>query len=346
MELNVARLERQLDELQSRCFLIHGEETLLVEECRDLLRQHFVERGFGDLNRLTVETGFDWSNFSQSNQTLSLFAERKYIELRIPSGKPGDKGTKLISEFAQDAPDDTILVIICGKLDKKTLGSKWCAQIRSSGVVVDTGTVATHRLPEWVQSRLKYHGINASRDVAERLAWYVEGNLLAADQEIRKLALVHSPDHPLDIASLDKMMADQARFSVFTLSDACLSGKPMRCLRILNNLKKEGVEPILVLWALTREVRTLGLLTAEVQLGQSMSQAFKRHRVWSNRTQLMGGAMKRLPSELLQKLQQRLALLDRAIKGQQQINDGPSDIWVEFERIVLGLCGTNLYTEK
>jgi DNA polymerase III subunit delta len=345
MEWNVAQLERQLSQTSNtRCFLIHGEETLLVEESRDVLRQHFANIGFGDLNRLTVEAGFDWSSFSQSNHTMSLFAERRYVELRIPSGKPGDKGATLIAEFAQAASPDTVLVVICGKLDKKALANKWCGAIREAGVVVDTGSVSSSRLPGWVQSRLKQHGIDAELDVASRLAWYVEGNLLAADQEIRKLALVHPTGQSLDVETLDGVMADQSRFSVFTLSDACLAGKTKRCLRILQNLKKEGVEPILVLWALTREVRTLGMIAAEVKLGQAMSESFKRHRVWSSRTQMVSAALKRLSTDFLQIALQRLAILDRVIKGQQKLDDGPGDVWVEFERLVLGLCGINLYS--
>jgi DNA polymerase III subunit delta len=261
VELVASQLRQRLEQIDSHCFLVHGAETLLVEETRSLLRQHFASRGFSDVNRLSAEGGFDWSALEHSTRSLSLFAERRYIELRLPSGKPGDGGTAFIEHFARDPGADTVLVVVCGKLDKKALAAGWCRSMAQHGVIVDAGSVQAARLPEWIRQRLAELGVVCAADVAARLAYYVEGNLLAADQEVRKLALLLPAGATLDEERLTSVMADHARFSVFAFVDACVAGQAERCLRILRSLRREGAEPVVMVWALAREVRrTLNLL--------------------------------------------------------------------------------------
>ncbi len=339
MELAGAQLGRRLDGIEARCFLVHGPETLLVEEARDLIREHFSAAGFGDVTRATVESGFDWDAFSQASCSLSLFSQRRYLELRLPTGRPGDAGAAFIAEFAARCDPDTVLVVVCGKLDKKQLSAKWIRGVAEHGALVDTGSVAAARMPEWIVQRFRAQGAACSIEAAARLAYYVEGNLLAADQEIRKMALTLPQGAAIDESVLEQVMADHARFSVFNFVDACLAGQPARGVRILGSLRREGVEPVLLVWALAREIRSLGQIGAELKAGADRQEVFRRHRVWSSRVPLVIGTLKRVGLSGLASLQRRVALLDRWVKGQDTPLDAPADIWHELERITLGICG-------
>ncbi len=339
MELAGAQLGRRLADIEARCFLVHGPETLLVEEARDLIRAHFSAAGFGDATRASVESGFDWDAFSQASCSLSLFSRQRYLELRLSSGRPGDAGAAFIAEFARRADPDTVLVVICGKLDKKQLATKWVRGVAEHGAVVDTGSVNPARLPEWIVQRFRAQGVACSAEAAARLAYYVEGNLLAADQEVRKMALSLAPETRVDEAVLERVMADHARFNVFNFVDACLAGQPARGVRILGSLRREGVEPVLLVWALAREIRSLGLIGAELKAGGNRQEVFRRHRVWASRAPLVIGTLKRVGLSGLAALQRRVALLDRWVKGQDAPQDAPADVWHELERITLGICG-------
>ncbi len=339
MEIVAGQLAAQLEQGEARCFLVHGAEPLLVEEARDRIRAHFKNQGFGDDNRYSAEAGFDWSALTQSSRSLSLFAERRYIELRLPGGQPGEAGTAFVKDFLAAADRDTALVILAGKLDRKQLAAAWCRAIAAGGIVVDTGTVAAARLPRWIQQRFAAAGVDCSADVAARLAYYVEGNLLAADQEVRKLALILPDGATLDESRLESVMADHARFNVFTFVDACVSGHSTRCLRILRSLRREGLEPVILVWALAREVRLLGQVGAAIKGGEARDAVFKRHRVWSSRTGMVMGALKRLGLARLNEILRDVAYLDRLVKGHETRPRGPADPWIEIERVALALCG-------
>ncbi len=342
MQVPAAQIVRHLNESGSSCFLVHGVEVLLVEETRDALRRHFAAAGFSDVSRLTVETGFDWMGFSQNTRSLSLFAERRYIELRMPGGKPGETGSRILAEFVAQSPPDIVLVVVCGKLDKKQLGSAWCKAFSRHGTVVEGGAVHASKLPQWIRQRFSVLGVNCDLEVAARLAYFVEGNLLAADQEIRKLSLTLPAGAKLDATELDRVMADQSRYSVFSFADACVAGDGRRGLRVLRSLRQEGVEPVLLIWVLTREVRSLCLIGAEIAAGVSRGEAMRNNRVWSSRIPLVSAALNRVDVVQLQRVMRCLARLDRLIKGQGEAGEHPSSFWVELEKTALAICGISL----
>lgn len=306
-----------------------------------MLRAHFASLGFADVNRMTVETGFDWSALDHSTRSLSLFAERRYIELRLPTGKPGDAGAAFLERFAGDRVEDTVLVVLCGKLDKKLLASRWCRAVARQGVVIDGGAVPAARLPSWIQQRFTGLGVSCAPEVAARLAYYVEGNLLAADQEVRKLALILPHGASLDERRLESVMADHARFSVFAFVDACVAGQADRCLRILRSLRQEGTEPVVMVWALARESRTLNLLGADLKAGCAREEALRRHRIWSSRASLVISALKRLGISRLCAIHANIARLDRLAKGHEFEVVGSDNVWMEIERVALAICGIN-----
>lgn len=341
MQFVADQLESRLAGGDFRCFLVHGPEPLLVEEVRDRIRSHFAALGFDEVDRLTVESGFDWAALDQSSRSLSLFAQRRYIELRLPSGKPGDAGAAFIGRFAAERHVDTALVVLCGRLDSKALGASWCRAVAEHGAVVDTGTVAAAQLPRWIAGRFAELGVDCASGVAARLAYYVEGNLLAADQEIRKLALILPEGATLDEERLEAVMADHARFNVFAFVDACVSGQAGRALRILRSLRQEGSEPVMLVWALAREARSLNLVGAELKAGGARQEVMRRHRIWPSRVPMVMSALKRLGVSRLNRIHARVARLDRLVKGHEREVRGTDDAWIEIERVALAICGIN-----
>lgn len=345
MELNPSQLANRLGDLSRRCFLVHGPETLLIEESRDLLRRHFAGLGYEDAGRHVVERGFDWSLFSRQARSPSLFASRRYLELRLPKGLPAD-GAAPLAAFVADPAPDVALVVVCGRLDKRQLGASLGKAFERDGVVVNAGSVAAARLPAWLRARFRAHGVECDEQAAARLAWYVEGNLLAADQEVRKLALLLPGGAVLDAATLERVAADQSRFNVFAFADACVAGDGPRAARILRNLRRQGMAPILPHWSLVREVRALCLIGAALRAGENPGAVYRRHRVWSSRVALLDGALKRLPQRALHAILSRLAILDVALKGQGRLECGPDDAWVELESICLAICGITCWSRR
>lgn len=339
MEVPAARLKSALEGTDVRCFFVHGAETLLVDEARATIRAHLAARGYGDVSRFTAEAGFDYSALTRSSRSLSLFPERRTIELRLVGDSPGEKGEEFINDFLASPGDDTALVILCGRLDKKSLGKSWYKALARDALVVDTGTVSAAALPRWIRQRFADLGASCTDDAAARLAYFVEGNLLAADQEVRKLALMVPPGGTLDERRLEEVMADHARFTVFALVDACVAGQGARAVRILRSLRAGGTEPVVLVWALAREVRTLGLVGAALKAGRPRAEVMSSQRIWSSRVPLVMAALKRLGLSRLGAVHRRVAYLDRRVKGQERHADGPDDPWVEIERVALALCG-------
>ncbi len=326
-------LESQLEKKLESLYLVFGQETLLIEECVDAIRAATRKKGFSERIRLTVETGFDWSTLREHCQSMSLFGGSRLIELRLPTGKPGDKGRDTILEYIESQPPDTVLVIIAGRIDKAGQRTKWFKQVEANGVVIETQAVRPDQLPAWVEQRLSKTGVSYDHDAVLLLCRFIEGNLLAAAQEIEKLKLLLG-DKKLTAIDLEALVADQARYNVYSFVDACLAGNATRGLRILRGLKGEALEPALVLWALARDTRTMANIAAELQTGKTKAGVFKTHNIWSSRVGLVERALQRLNLHEWQKVLQRVALADRVMKGRAS-----GDIWQQLEFIALAICG-------
>lgn len=333
MRLRPDQLKKSLQQHMLPVYLLSGDEPLQLNETADAIRSAAREAGYQ--NRVVLETGggFKWDDLFAEANSLSLFAEKKLIDLRIPNGKPGRDGGKALAEYCANASPDNLLLITLPKLDKQQQGSKWFKQIEQIGVVVQVWPIDVRQLPQWINQRLRQVGLIPDQEVAQILADRVEGNLLAAQQEIEKLRLIHAEGH-INAAQLLAAVSDNSRYDVFELVDTALRKQSARCVKILHGLCAEGVAAPVVLWALHREIAQLSEI-AHNATQINLEQAIARARVWEKRKGLVRQAIQHKPPE------QWLALLclcqtaDAAIKGANQ-----ADPWVLLEKISLKLANS------
>jgi DNA polymerase-3 subunit delta len=311
-------------------YLVSGDEPLLIQECCDLIRQ---KARASDCNERTViEAGndFNWQDLLYNAASMSLFAERKLIELRLPSGKPGADGSSALCEYLEIGGDD-ILLMVAGKIDKQSTNSKWYKALDRAGATIQVWPVDAKNLPRWLQQRVRDTGLSIDNDALQLLCDRVEGNLLAAVQEVEKLKLL-AADARITAETVTSAVSDNARYNMFEMVDNALRGDASASLRMLHGLRAEGSEPPIVLWALAKEIRTLCAAKAECDRGQSSQQALSAQRVWQNRMPYMQAALSRHDSASLSLLLEQAAHVDGSIKG---FADGRP--WDNLERLVMGL---------
>lgn len=333
MRLSEDQLSKHLANNLLPIYIVSGDETLLVQEACDTIRQNCREKGFEEREVLHVDAGFDWQELLSHANALSLFSEKKLIELRFPTGKPGDAGSKMLVEYASNPAPDNVLIIICNKLDASSTRSKWYKAVEEAGASIQTWPIAAGHLPKWIQRRLAQAGLSADREVVELLAARNEGNLLAAVQEIEKLKLF-SPTGKLDIDTARAVVADNARYDVFGLVDRALQGDAAGSLKMLRGLQAEGNDVLGILWALSREIRVLNLCASQIEQGNGLDRVLQNQRVWDKRKAITKMALNRLSVKQLQRLLRLANQIDQSAKGIQR--DNP---WDMLSRLTLGLAG-------
>jgi len=328
------RLSQHLAGQLAPIYLVSGDEPLQSGECCDAIRS--AARAAGYSSRTVVEAGahFDWQQLTAEAAAFSLFGERKLIDLRIPNGKPGTQGSKALVGYCEDPPPDTLLMLTLPKLERQQQNGKWFKVIDALGVVIQVWPIDPERLPVWIGQRLRSAGIQATDEALKMLADRVEGNLLAACQEIDKLLLLHGTG-PLDTDQLQTAVADSARYDVFELVDSALRGEAARCLHILQGLRGEGTAPAILLWALHREARGMAKLSSAIAAGRSPDQALKDARVLHKRSALVRRALAKAASAQWLGLLDLCHQADRAIKGSL-----PLEPWLLLEDIVLAMAGS------
>ncbi len=332
MKIPANRLQSHLREPLLPCYLISGDEPLLVSESLDAIRAAARQQGF-DSRELHVQlTGFDWGALASAGAELSLFASKRIVELRLPTGKPGREGGAAIVELAAQAGDDLLFIVQTPKIDWQTEKTKWVQTLASRGAHVQVYPVSPEQLPRWLGGRMRDAGLRPDDECIRVLAERVEGNLLAADQEIQKLRLLHG-EGEVSAADARAAVADSSRFDVYQLADAALAGKPERALRILDGLQAEGVEKVIVAWALTRDVRTLGQIAEATSAGANPDAAMQKLRVWKNRQGLMRACLSRHGRNGVFALLKACRRLDAVAKGQM-----PGDAWQLATNIVWRLA--------
>ncbi|GAB3092694.1 DNA polymerase III subunit delta [Aestuariicella hydrocarbonica] len=333
-KLRLDQLNGALRKRLAPVYLISGDEPLLVQEACDLIRAAARQNGFTERELHHAEPNFDWDQLLTSANSLSLFAERKILEVRIDNGKPGDKGGKALTSFCERPPEDTLLLVIMPKLDGSSQRSKWFKAVEKVADFVQIWPIAAPQLPRWIDQRIQQAGMSASRDAIEMLAARIEGNLLAAAQEIEKLKLI-AIDGQISAEMIAGAVADSARFDVFSLIDKALHGDARAAVRTLQGLKGEGTDATVILWALAREIRTLIQISHAMQQGQAFDRAAKSAGVWDKRKPLVQAATRRLKLTQLQMLLRKANGIDKAIKGLRN-----ADAWDELMDLTLNLSGT------
>lgn len=336
MKLYPDKLAGQLKQGLAPVYLVSGDEPLQLMECCDAIRASTRVAGCSEREVMHVETGFDWRTLGNQASTLSLFAEKRLLELRIPSGKPGKEGSQAIQEFCKQPPDDDILLIITGKLEREAQNSAWYKAIDKIGVVVQIWPVEPAQLPGWIQRRMQQAGLRPGHQVAEMLAARIEGNLLAASQEIEKLRLLYG-EGEITVEQVQEAVADSSRYDIFGWVDAALGGDAARVARMLDGLRGEGEEPILMLWALSKEIRALIKVHEDNRSGVAMDTALARQRVWDKRKGLFQSALQRHPPARLEQMLRMASRIDQLVKGQRRGN-----VWDELLELALWLAGRRL----
>lgn len=339
-KLRIDQLDRHLQQDFSHAYLVSGDETLLVEESCDAIRKRAHAEGFSERERYYVDNQFDWAQLFSAANSLSLFSDKKLIELRIEKGKPGDKGSKAICEYLDNLNEDNRLLIVTPKLDASVQRSKWVKTIEKSGQWLPVWPVNSTQLPRWLEQRIKRAGLTADSHCIELLAARTEGNLLAAHQEIEKLKLL-SIDGYLTPELIAGAVANSARYDIFGLIDKVLFGDARNAAKTLQGLKNEGTEPTIILWGLAREIRTLLTIHKGLQEGQSFSWAAKQAGIWDKRQGLAQQAIKRISVQHLQLLLRQANAIDKAIKGLRK-----SDYWSELLDLVLNFSGSQSLDKK
>lgn len=317
--------------------LINGNEPLLLEETLDQLRRALKALGFTERLKYQLEAGFDWSQINGLGQSMSLFSERRALELRVPKSL-GAAGTKALTDYCGSPPQDDILVVIMPLLDKRQRQAKWAKVVDGSGWVVDCADISPQQFPQWVKQRIQSRALRVENGVIELLTEQLEGNVLAAAQEIDKLQVL-AEDGAVTLQLVNDSLADQARFDVYALADVCLSGDFTRAVRIKTRLQSEGIEPVIVVWALVRDIRTLASIAAGISAGQNKATLFKQNRVWSKREPMVNAALQRLGVETCYELLERVAHLDQTIKGQRYQEVG--SLWFQIEEVCAQFCGVD-----
>lgn len=314
MQLRFDALDGHLAKTLAPLYVVTSDEHLLALEAADKIRRAAKAQGFFEREILTVERSFKWGALLAANQSQSLFGDKKLIDLRIPTGKPGKDGGQALQDYVTHLSPDNLTLITLPKLDWATQKAAWVGSLQQAAVYIDIPLVERAHLPNWISQRLALQQQSADRQGLEFIAERVEGNLLAAHQEIQKLALLH-PAGRLSFEQIHDAVLNVARYDVFKLNEAMLAGDVKRLSRMLNGLKGEGEALPLVLWAMAEEIRTLLKLKAGISQGRPLPALLKEYRIWGPREKLMDPALRRVSLQTLQTALQQASQIDKMVKG-------------------------------
>jgi DNA polymerase-3 subunit delta len=326
------QLERHLADRLANVYLVAGDEPLLVDEALEQIRSAAKRAGFTSRELHTTDRSFRWAELEGGADNLSLFADRKILELRLPTPRPGDAGSRSISSLSERADPDTLLLLAVGeKLDSAASRSAWVKSIDQHGVLVEIWPIERTELPRWIQQRANAVRLKLTTAGAQALAERVEGNLLAADQEIKRLALT-AAGREVDEAEVLEFVANNSRFDVFGLADTVLAGEAARAFKILAGLRAEGVHPVQISWALCRDIALLARLEFAVSRGENLDSVLTRSGVWRRRQPLVKQALRKFNAPRLRTLVREAAYVDGALKGVV-----PAEPWITLTDLLLAM---------
>ncbi|MES2980505.1 MAG: DNA polymerase III subunit delta [Pseudomonadota bacterium] len=350
MQLAPNQLGEHLKRGLKSLYTLHGDEPLLVQEFADALRKSAREQGYTERTVHTVAGAhFDWSEVLASGGSLSLFADRQIVEIRIPSGKPGKDGSAALQHIAERAQgdDSTLTLVLLPRLDGMTMKGAWFGALDSFGMTVKFDPIERRNLPTWIAQRLQQQGqqVSGGEEGQRTLQFFadrVEGNLLAAHQEIQKLGLLYPatvPNQPtvLSFEQVENAVLNVARYDVFRLSEAILGGQPLRVTRMLDGLQSEGESEVLVHWALSEDIRSLKRVKDAINAGRPMPMALRENRIWGLKEKLYERVLPQLSDSSLAHLLRSAHKVDGIVKGLKQ-PDWPADGWQALHRLAGMVC--------
>lgn len=341
MQLALPQLKAHLQKGLRSLYTLHGDEALLVQEAADAIRATARAQGYTERSVHVVSGAhFDWSEVLAAGGSLSLFADRQMLEVRIPTGKPGKEGSPMIQQLAQSAEgnDSTLTLFILPKLDNATKKGAWFGALDQFGVTLQVESVERAQLPQWIAQRLKMQNqsVAAGQEGQACLQFFadrVEGNLLAAHQEIQKMGLLY-PEGALSLEQVESAVLNVARYDVFKLSEAVLSGQISRVQRMLDGLQAEGEAAVLVHYTLAEDIRALKRVKDAIAQGKPMPMALREQRIWGVRERLFERVLPRLSGSRLAQLLQNAHQVDGIVKG-LNVADWPADPWQALQRLAL-----------
>jgi DNA polymerase III subunit delta len=348
MQVAHAQLHTHLQSQASKglrsLYTLHGDEALLQQEALDAIRTLARTQGYTERSVFTVAGAhFDWGEVLAAGGAMSLFADKQIIEIRIPSGKPGKEGSVALQQVAEMAAgnDSTLTLVVLPRLDKASKSTAWFAALENNGVSIQVDPVERQALPAWIAHRLKAQEQRveegeAGQHTLQFFAERVEGNLLAAHQEIQKLGLLYPPGE-LTFEQVERAVLNVARYDVFKLSEAVLSGQPLRVQRMLDGLKAEGEAEVLVHYALAEDIRALKRVKDAVAAGKALPMVLREQRIWGAREKLFERVLPRMSVGLLEKLLQSAQQVDGIVKG-LKVADWPTDNWQALHRLAMRVC--------
>ncbi|MDE2398854.1 MAG: DNA polymerase III subunit delta, partial [Burkholderiales bacterium] len=345
MQLRPDQLEAQLARGLQPIYTVYGDEPLLAQEAGDAIRAAARAAGCSERKVFTVSGNhFDWSSVIGAAQAQSLFAERQLIEIRIPSGKPGKDGSEALQRYCARLDAEVVTLVQCPKLDFQQTKAAWFSALDAAGVTLRVDPVERKALPVWISQRLARQGQAVAAGVAGQrtLAFFadrVEGNLLAAHQELQKLALLY-PAGELSFDQVEAAVLDVARYDVFRLGEAVLAGQVARALRMLDGLRAEGEAAVLVHWALAEDIRALARARIALDAGKPLPLALREARVWGLKEKLFERALPQLEAHQIEQLVEAASVCDGLVKGLRH-PDWPQDPWDGLRRLVLMLLQAN-----
>ena len=330
MRISSEQLEQHLARELHPLYAVFGPETLLALEASDRIRARARADGYAEREVLTVEAGFNWSQLAFAASSQSLFASRKLLELRVPTGKPGVEGSAALQSYCEKLPTETVTLVYLHDVDWRALKSGWFDALDRAGVAVEARAVPRKALPQWLAGRLRAQNQDADAKTLEFIADRVEGNLMAAYQEVQKLALLH-PAGTIGFEQAREAVLDVARYDVFSLGEALTEGDVARLARMLDGLRGEGVAPPLVLWAMAEEIRAIGKIITGVAAGKPLSVLWREARVWGPSHQnVMQQNLRRFSLAQVAEALRHAAAIDRTIKGLTK-----GDVWDQLLRLAL-----------
>jgi DNA polymerase-3 subunit delta len=332
MQLVPAHLEKHLSQGLKPLYVLVGDEPLAQRESLDAIRAAARTQGFDERTSLTVERYFNWQQIHSYGQSISLFASLRLLEINIPSGKPGVDGVKVLQALARKAIPDTTVVIILPKLERETKSSAWFMELEKQAITISIDEVDAANLPKWIANRLALKGQHTSQQTLEFLAHQVEGNLLAANQEVQKLGLLY-PQGELSDANVREAVLNVARYDAFQLGEAVLAGDAARTVRILQGLQDEGENAVAVMNPLMWVLKPLVRIKQAEMRGENVMNAMTNARIFGEKQALVKLALARLNVKQLEAALQKLADIDKTAKGVML-----GDAWLEISRLCFGLA--------